>query len=91
MYLILTCGEYKFLKNKDVHRKICDRLIESSDNTERALGLKLDELRQLRNDADYDWNLDQHYFNEHLDDVKINTEIAHRYLNALKTSPPFRV
>ena len=75
----------------DFHKRICNRLINSDDNTEMELGLILDELRQLRNDADYNGVLDYFYFDEKLADVKANLQIAFQQLTALRSSPPFKL
>lgn len=91
IYLILILHEFDLTKGRDFHKRICDRLIESNNDTEKALGLILDELRQLRNDADYNWNLGYAHFNERLDDVETNLEDGFDYLNALKASPPFKL
>ena len=55
LYLILILGETDFEYGKDIHKRICNRLINSNDPTEHSLGKSLDKLRQLRNMADYDW------------------------------------
>ncbi|MBQ2654203.1 MAG: hypothetical protein IJF83_11650 [Methanobrevibacter sp.] len=91
IYLILILHEFDLIKGRDFHKRICDRLIESNNDTENALGLILDELRQLRNDADYNWNLSYDHFNERLNDVESNLEDGFDYLNSLKTSPPFKL
>ena len=83
--------EREFIRGRDSHRRICLRLIKSHDSTEKALGLKLEELRQLRNDADYNWDLNREYFRQQINDVKVNTRTAHEYLNALMSSPPFKL
>lgn len=90
-YLFFVLQEFDLIRGKDSHKRICDRLIESNDDTENALGLILDELRQLRNDADYNWNLNYDYFFQRLNDVVSNLEAGFDYLNALKTSPPFEL
>ena len=87
-YLIFVLNEFDFIKGADFHKRICNRLMQSNDNTEKALGLILDELRQLRNDADYNWDLSSSYFEECLNDVKSNLDLGFDYLNALRNSPP---
>ena len=91
LYLISVLNEGEFNYGGDFHRRISNRLISSDDNTEMALGLILEELRQLRNDADYNGSLDCSYFDEKLVDVKANLNIDFQQLNALKTSPPYRL
>lgn len=91
MYLVLVLNEFEFASGRDVHSRICNRLIESDDDTEKALGLKLEELRQLRNDADYNWDRGSGYFHEHALDVKRNTRLVHQYLNVLKNAPPYKI
>lgn len=91
LYLIFVLNEYEFRHGNDFHKRICQRLITSEDNTEAELGLILDELRQLRNDADYNLDLDSDYFKEKLSDVKANLKIGFEQLNSLKTSPPYKL
>ncbi|WP_407411108.1 hypothetical protein [Methanobrevibacter sp.] len=90
-YLIFVLNEFDFIRGADFHKRICNRLMQSNDDTEKALGLILDELRQLRNDADYNWNLNSSYFEESLKDVKSNIELGFDYLNALRNSPPLEL
>ena len=43
-------------EEKNVHRKVIDAYKNSSSKTEKKVGHNLDELRRLRNYADYDEN-----------------------------------
>lgn len=91
LYLIFILGEYDFQKGTDVHKRICNRLKESNDSTEHALGLTLDKLRQIRNFADYDWyEKDESFFEKKLMYVKKESKIGLEQLNALKNSPPYK-
>lgn len=90
-YLIFVLNEFDFIRGTDFDKRICNRLMQSNDDTEKALGLILDELRQLRNDADYNWNLNSEYFEECLNDVKSNIDMGFDYLNALRSSPPLKL
>lgn len=92
IYLILVLGELEFVMGRNVHRRICDRLIYSSDSTEHSLGITLDKLRQIRNFADYDWETkDSSYFEEKLDFVKKESRIGLEQIEALKNSPPLKL
>lgn len=92
IYLILVLGELDFVKGRNVHRRICDRLICSSDPTEHSLGITLDKLRQIRNFADYDWETkDFSYFEEKLDFVKKESRIGLEQIEALRNSPPLKL
>lgn len=92
MYLIRVLGELDFVKGRNVHRRICDRLIYSSDPMEHSLGMTLDKLRQIRNFADYDWETkDSSYFDEKLDFVKKESRIGLEQIEALRNSPPLKL
>ena len=92
LYLIFIMGENDFREYGDVHSKLCNRLKESEDNTESTVGMSLEKLRQLRNLADYDWNDDNPYFfNERVDFIKKESDLALTQIEALKKSPPFRI
>ena len=84
-------GENEFLNGHKIHKKIYNRLIESDDNTEVSIGEKLLDLKELRNDADYDWRLDLNHFNEHLDEVQVKSEIILQEVEALRQSPPYKL
>lgn len=92
LYLILVLGETSFAYGYDIHRRICDRLIDSDDPTEHSLGKTLEKLRQLRNISDYDWETENSdFFDRKLDFVQKESRIGFEQLNALKKSPPFLV
>ena len=88
-YLIEEMNEIEFKRGFKIHKRIIDRLIFSKDNTEVSIGEKLIELKELRNNADYDWDLDLNYFNEHLNDVQRKSEDIIKQVEALKNSPPY--
>ena len=90
-YLVEIMGEDEFLDGYKIHRRIYNRLIDSDDNTEVSIGEKLLDLKEIRNEADYDWKLDLNHFNEHLDDVQVKSEIILQEVEALKKSPPYKV
>lgn len=92
LYLVLIMQETEFLYGKDVHRRICDRLKQSDNPTENALGRILDDLRDIRNYADYDWDeVDSSFFKKRLNFVKKESKMGLDQINALKNAPPYRV
>ena len=55
---------------KDIHKRVSKRLSNSNDFTEASIGYILDDLRYLRNLADYDWyEKDSSFFKRKLDFV----------------------
>ena len=90
-YLIDEMNETEFRSGFKIHKRIIDRLIFSQDDTEVSIGEKLSDLKELRNDADYDWNLDLNHFEQHLEDVKIKSNEVIEQVEALKKSPPYRL
>ena len=69
-----------------------NRLANSNDSTEASIGYILDDLRYLRNLADYDWHeKDSSFFKKHLDFAKIESKKGLEQIEALKTSPPFEL
>ena len=92
MYLVLILGEANFEYGKDIHRRICNRLIDSDDSTEHSLGKTLEKLRQLRNMSDYDWvNKDSDFFKNKLEFVRKESKMGLEQVNSLRKSPPFVV
>lgn len=92
MYLVLIMQEFEFTNNHDVHSRICDRMIDSKDNTESEIGEILDDLREIRNYADYDWeNYDSIYFKKILIKARKNSKSAIEQLNALENYPPYKI
>ena len=91
IYLVEVMGENEFLDGHRIHKRIYNRLIESDDNTEVSIGEKLLDLKELRNDADYDWKLDLNHFNEHLSEVQVKSEIILQEVEALRQSPPYKL
>ena len=91
MYLIYDMNEYEFINRNDIHQRVCKRLMDSDDDTEASVGEKLDDLRQLRNEADYDWNLDWNYFLKKLSTVQKDSLDIINQINTLKKSPPFKI
>lgn len=83
--------ETEFIDGFKIHKRVCDRLIQSQDDTEASIGEKLNFLKELRNEADYDWRLDLDYFNENLGTVKKDSKQILEQIEALKTSPPFEL
>ena len=91
IYLVENMGEVRFLDGKNIHKRICERLINSKDNTEASIGEKLDDLKKIRNDADYDWNLDEEYFRNRLMMVQKDSKEIIEQVNSLKNSPPYKI
>lgn len=90
-YLVEIMGEHEFLNGNKIHKRIYNRLFDSNDNTEVSIGEKLLDLKELRNEADYDWNLELNHFNEHLNEVRVKSEIILKEVEALKKSPPYNI
>ena len=88
-YLIEVMNETEFREGFKIHKRVIDRLILSQDNTEVSIGEKLSDLKELRNDADYDWNLELRHFEQHLEDVKKKSSEVIEQVEALKRSPPY--
>lgn len=57
--------------------------MESGDDSEVSIGLFLNELRDIRNYADYD------FFKKRLKSIKTEFRIVSDQIKALKNSPPF--
>lgn len=91
LYLINTLNEYEFVSGYEIHRKVCERLMNSKNPTEASIGEKLNELRIIRNDADYDWNLGIDYFNRKLASVQKKCLEIIEQIDSLKNSPPFEI
>lgn len=91
MYLVLFLNEFEFIDNFRVHSRICDRMGNSDDNTESEIGEILDDLREIRNYADYEWDkFDEDYFKKNLVKVRNNSKLALDEVESLKKSPPFK-
>ena len=90
-YLVEIMDETEFIDGFKIHKRVCDRLIQSQDDTEASIGEKLNFLKELRNESDYDWRLDLDYFNENLGTVKKDSKQILEQIEALKTSPPFEL
>ena len=69
LYLINEMNEYEYISRHEIHKRVCERLMESKNDTESSIGEKLNELRIIRNEADYDWKLDRDYFLKKLSSV----------------------
>lgn len=91
MYLVEDMGEMEFIDGYMIHKRIKDRLISSNDDTEVSIGEKLQDLKELRNDADYDRNRDSDYFCQHLIDVQRKSKEILEQVSALRNSPPFQI
>ena len=79
IYLVLFLNEFEFLDNFKVHLRICDS------------GEILDDLREIRNYADYEWDkFDEDYFKKNLVKVRNNSKLALDEVESLKKSPPFK-
>lgn len=84
-------NEFEFIDNFRVHSRICDRMNNSDDNTESEIGEILDDLREIRNYADYEWDkFDEDYFKKNLVKVRNNSKLALDEVESLKKSPPFK-
>lgn len=88
-YLVETMDETEFIDGFRIHKRICDRLILSHDDTEVSIGERLIFLKELRNKADYDWRLDFEYFKENLSGVQKDSKLILEQIDALRSSPPF--
>ena len=87
----IKLNEFEFLDNFRVHSRICDRMNNSDDNTESEIGEILDDLREIRNYADYEWDkFDEDYFKKNLVKVRNNSKLALDEVESLKKSPPFK-
>jgi hypothetical protein len=75
----------------NIHRRTCDRLSGSHEDTEAFIGEKLSDLKELRNEADYDWRLDFNHFKESISSVQRDTKLILEQIDSLKTSPPFEL
>ena len=84
-------NETEFINGFNIHKRICDRLINSCDDTEASIGEKLIQLKELRNNADYDWRLGLDYFNENLNNVQRDSKIILEQIEALRNSPPLEL
>ena len=92
LYLILIMGETDFESGINVHGRVCERLRQSSDDAESVVGETLEELRQLRNLADYDWfKKDSSFFKDRVIFAKKESKDALEQLQALGNSPPFEL
>ena len=90
LYLILVLGENSFFDGKDIHKRVSKRLSNSNDFTEVSIGYILDDLRYLRNLADYDWyEKDSSFFKRKLDFVSKESKFGLEQIDALRSSPPF--
>lgn len=90
-YFVETMDETEFIDGFKIHKRICDRLIDSQNDTEASIGEKLNFLKELRNEADYDWRLDCKYFEQRLSAVQKDSKHILEQINALRTSPPFEL
>lgn len=90
-YLVETMGETEFNNGYNIHKRICDRLIDSEDDTEVSIGEKLGDLKELRNYADYDWSIDFDFFMVNLISVQRDSEIILEQVQALKNAPPYKI
>ncbi len=92
LYLLLIMHEYEFGYGKNVHNRVCNRLKNSNDFTEHSLGKRLEKLRELRNFADYDWNIkDSEFFRKNLNFAKNESKRGLEQIDALKRSPPYDI
>ncbi len=92
LYLILVMGENTFRSREDIHKKVSDRLIKSKDLTESSIGYLLEDLRYLRNLADYDWQeKDSSFFDDKLDLVSSEAKMGLVQIEALRNSPPLKL
>lgn len=90
-YLVEIMDETEFVGGYNIHKRICNRLIQSQNDTEASIGEKLNFLKELRNEADYDWRLDFDYFNNRLIVVQKDSKMILEQVDALKASPPFEL
>ena len=92
LYLILVLGENSFFDGNDIHKRVIMRLSNSNDSTEASIGYILDDLRYLRNLADYDWHeKDSSFFKQNLDFASKESKMGLEQVDALKASPPFEL
>lgn len=91
-YLVETKNKKYFLKRKNIHKEVCEELMKSNDLTENEIGEILEQLREIRNQADYDWlTKDGEYYEKSLIQAKNESEKALESLDALKKSPPYEL
>ncbi len=80
------------MKRKNIHKEVCEELMKSNDLTENEIGEILEQLREIRNQADYDWlTKDGEYYEKSLIQAKNESEKALESLDALKKSPPYEL
>ncbi len=92
LYLIFVMNEDEFLKNNNIHSRVCNRLMQSNDLTEHALGKILDKLRENRNLADYDWSDENSsFFKQNVEYIRNESKAGLQQIESLRNSPPFRV
>ena len=92
LYLILIMNELEFCSRRDIHKKVSDRLKNSNNPTKNALGRILEELRDLRNLADYDWyNQDSEFYKKRVNFAQKESKTGLQQVEALKKSPPFKI
>jgi len=85
-------NEDEFLKNNNIHSRVCNRLMQSNDLTEHALGKILDKLRENRNLADYDWSDENSsFFKQNVEYIRNESKAGLQQIESLRNSPPFRV
>ncbi|WP_406535065.1 hypothetical protein [Methanobrevibacter sp.] len=91
-YLINVMHKYQFKERNDIHERIYKELIASNNSNEYEIGEIIGFLRKMRNHADYDSDLEcQMYFEENLDKMLEDLEIAFNSLNFLKENPPYNL
>ena len=89
-YLVETKNKRYFLKRNDIHKMVSEELLKSNDLTEHYIGDTLEKLREIRNNADYDWiDKDFLYYKTNMSIVKNKSKKALESLEALKNYPPY--
>ena len=89
-YFIETKDFYQFSKkNSYIHKQISNELMKSNNSTEAYVGETLFLLRNKRNKADYDANLNMEYFLKDLNKIKNQTRKAIESIKYLKNNPSY--
>ncbi len=87
-YLITDKNEKEFKSKKDIHKKVCKRMLYSKNNNEIDIGMSLQFLRKMRNHADYDNDKEYYdYFQNNMSKIIEKTENAKESLTYLRRCP----
>ena len=73
-YLIYVKDQYLFISNFNIHKRVWKFLVASDDDNENEIGEFLNNLRYVRNSADYDKKHDYEFFADKLRDIHNNID-----------------